>query len=141
MFPRMLPARLVLVAGLVTGSLVGCANESRLPSGQCEGEFMHVDYERSGGFAGMVMQASFDTDSMADGEAQLLCDLIEAAGFFDLPSDLVDTTGADRFVHRITVAGEGREHTVAAAGESLPPAVQELVDWLDRAARRGRTRP
>lgn len=100
---------------------------------------MRVHFERSGGFAGMRMQASLDTDSMPPEDARTLCDLVEAAGFFELPAAIGEAAGADQYAFQITVTTDAREHTVTTTGEPLPPAVQALVDWLSRAARRARS--
>ena len=100
---------------------------------------MHIDYERSGGFAGLQVSIAIDTDSLPPGEAQELCNLVEDAGFFDLTATIGDSTsGADQFTYKITVETEARRHSIEVAESAAPSALQPLLQRLHRAARRAR---
>ena len=102
---------------------------------------MRIEFVRTGGFAGMRMASTVNTDSLSPDEARALRESVDAAHFFDLPSTLTSPTpGADRFQYKITVEAEGRRHTVelgeAAVPENLQPLIQRLTA-LARAARSG----
>lgn len=94
---------------------------------------MKINFERSGGFAGLRTAATFDTESLPSEESRRLQEELERARFFDLPAKLDSPAGgADRFEYKITVEDKGRRHIVefgeAAAPESLQPLIQRLSD-------------
>jgi len=97
---------------------------------------MEIRFERSGGFAGMTVSTELRTDSLSAEEAKEICDLVEDAGFFDLPSSTDPGTGADRFSYEITITDGERSHTVRTDDDTAPPALVPLLDRLSRAARR-----
>lgn len=99
---------------------------------------MRIDFERSGGFAGMHLRATLDTDELTAEEAQELRRLVEEAGFFGLPARTPPAEGADRFAYTITVSEAGRTHTVETSDGSVPDQLQPLLVRLNRAVRRGK---
>lgn len=100
---------------------------------------MRVDWARTGGFAGMRLAATIDSDSLSEREAIRLRELVEAAGFFELPEEMVGPGGgADRFLYALTVEMEGRRHTVHTSEAAAPPGLRSLIRWLTIAARKGR---
>lgn len=108
-----------------------------------QGEIMKVRFERSGGFAGMMMNVDIDTTTLPDEERQALVTHIADAEFFALPSEITDssTTGADRYNYRITIESKGREHTVDCSDGSAPASLVPLLDWLNDAARHAQRNP
>ena len=63
---------------------------------------MRIQFERTGGFAGMRTVASIDSDSLPPGQAQELRELVDAADFFNLPSRIEDSgEGADQFQYTV----------------------------------------
>ena len=98
---------------------------------------MRVSFERTGGFAGMRMTAALDSDSLSPDEQRDLRDMIETAGFFQLPKRIIaPTPGADRFIYRVTVEAEGQRHTVEMGEAAIPPPLRPLLERLTTAARR-----
>lgn len=97
---------------------------------------MEIRFERSGGFAGMTLSTELHTDSLSTSESKEICDLVEDAAFFDLPSSTGPGTGADRFSYRITITDGARSHTVRTDDDTAPPSLVPLLDRLSRAARR-----
>lgn len=92
---------------------------------------MRLTLERSGGFAGIGQTHSISTDQLRPEEAQKLCDLLEAAGFFALPSVIRSTErGADRFQYRVTVESERGTHTVQVDEAAVPARLQPVLDWI-----------
>lgn len=92
---------------------------------------MKISYRRTGGFAGMVMKYEVDTDSLPQDEAQEIAQLVDSAGFFDLPSDIKSTgVGADQFEYRLTVETEGQQHTVEVGEAAVPDDLWPLLNKL-----------
>jgi hypothetical protein len=100
---------------------------------------MVIHFERTGGFAGMRMTATVDTESLSPEEAHDLHEMVDAAGFFDLPAEITTPTpGTDRFHYKLTVEAEGRQHTVDVAEAAVPEALWPLLQQLVALARSSR---
>jgi hypothetical protein len=100
---------------------------------------MRVYFERSGGFAGMLLSTTVNTDSLPNDEALYFQTTIEESGFFDIPDRLMGSEGgADRFHYRLTVEASGREHTVEFSDSATPEALRPLVERLTNLARSSR---
>ncbi|MFQ6061623.1 MAG: protealysin inhibitor emfourin [Methanosarcinales archaeon] len=98
---------------------------------------MRISFERTGGFTGMRMTAIFDTDSMPPEEARHLREMVNSAGFFELPEfSPAPKRGADYFQYKLTVETEGRMHTIEMSEEAVPGALRPLLEWLMDAARK-----
>lgn len=97
---------------------------------------MHVEFERSGGFAGLRLRATVDTESLPAEEARELEEMVEAADLFNLPPAIATPTpGADRFNYKLTVTDEGRQHAVEVSEPSVPTKLQPLLQRLAKIAR------
>jgi len=101
---------------------------------------LRIHLRRTGGFSGLVLNATVDTESLPPVDARDLHTMVEAAKFFDLPSKVgTSALGADRFSYVLTIEAEGRSHTVemgeGAVPEGLSPLVRRLM-VLARTARR-----
>lgn len=100
---------------------------------------MRIHFERTGGFAGMRMRATVDSESLSPEEARDLHEMVDAAGFFDLPAAITTPTpGADRFHYKLTVEAEGRRHTVDVSEAAVPEALRPLLQQLMAFARSSR---
>lgn len=100
---------------------------------------MRVSFERTGGFAGMRVSATIDSEVLSPEEERKLRDMVEATDFFQLPPMLLTPTpGADRFVYRLTVESDGQRHTVEASDAAVPSSLRPLLEWLTGAARKRR---
>lgn len=105
----------------------------------CDTLTMQIEFERTGGIAGMTVTASVDTDTLPDDERQEVCQLIEDANFFELPATVTDSTPRpDGFNYEITIGDGRRSHTVVTSDGAAPDTLVPLLDWLNRAARRRR---
>jgi hypothetical protein len=97
---------------------------------------MRIHFERTGGFAGMRVQATVEIDSLSREQAEKLMQLVEAADFFELPEDLSGPeSSVDQFHYRVTVEREDRQHTVVTGDRSAPQDLQPLLLELTRLAR------
>ena len=99
---------------------------------------MRIEFERSGGLAGMRIAVSIDTDTLAESEAEELTELVDDSNFFELPEETGTSAGADVFTYKLTVESEGRQHTVTTSDTEAPPALSALLERLERQARRAR---
>jgi len=101
-----------------------------------EYQAMRIDFQRTGGFAGLTLRKRLDSASLAPERLRELEQLLETSGFFDLPHELHPAEpAADRFQYRLTVERGGRSHTVQAADAAAPDSLRPLLDWLTAASR------
>jgi hypothetical protein len=97
---------------------------------------MHIQFERSGGFAGMRLTAAIDSDTLSPDDAAALRDLIHTASFFDLPAKSQKSpSGADRFQYKVTVESADRRHTIEIDESAVPPSLRPLLTWLTEKAK------
>jgi hypothetical protein len=93
---------------------------------------MQIYFRRMGGFAGMRLSTTLDSQDLEEGEARALQDEVEQANFFDLPDRLQTSGGgADRFEYHITVALPGKEHSVVVSEAAMPDSLRPLVQHLE----------
>ncbi|WP_199290366.1 protealysin inhibitor emfourin [Leptolyngbya sp. FACHB-36] len=97
---------------------------------------MQVSFERSGGFAGMLMTTTVDTASLPSEQSAQLRRLVDAADFFRLPATIPSGAQPDRFQYQITVEEDGRRHSVTVGEAAMPGTMRPLVEWLMEAVRR-----
>ncbi len=96
---------------------------------------MRIEFKRSGGFMGLSLSTTVDTDSLAVQEADDLKRLVEAAGFFTLPATLKSTKGADQFTYRLTIESGDQRHTVEVSDSVAPESLRPLLQRLTSMAR------
>ena len=100
---------------------------------------MRIQFERSGGFAGMRLAATIDTAKLPAEQAGALQGSITAARFFDLPAKIpAPPHAADQFQYIVTIEGEGQRHTVDVGEGSASPELQSLLQQLTQLARTNR---
>ncbi len=99
---------------------------------------MRIEIERSGGFAGMRMHTTIDTETLPSEQAKELESLVDASSFFELPATVsTPPSGADRFNYKISIEAEGKKHTVETSDEVAPDSLQPLLRRLMVLARSG----
>jgi hypothetical protein len=95
---------------------------------------MRVQFQVSGGvgfFPGRAAPRTIDVDALPAADRDALKALIEAAGFFALPSRLPAPRGAaDYQTYQITIEDGARRHTVAVADPVANPDLQKLIEKL-----------
>jgi len=100
---------------------------------------MQIQFERSGGFAGMRFAATIDTDSLSAEQAEELRKLVNEAQFFELPGSLTSPSpAADQFQYKLTVEDEGRRHTVETTDGAAPGSLRPLLRRLTVLSRTSR---
>jgi hypothetical protein len=97
---------------------------------------MRIHFVRTGGFTGMRLASTIDSDALPEEEVQELREELDNAHFFELPSQLSGGPGgADRFQYEITVEDGRKTHKIEAGEAALPESAQPLVQHLERLAR------
>ena len=95
-----------------------------------------IQFERTGGFAGIRFAADFKPDDLPDEQSKELFDLLDDLDFDKLPEEMLgDATVADGFTYSITVKTRKRSHTVVTGETSAPEKMQDLLQLLTRIAR------
>ena len=97
---------------------------------------MKITFERTGGFAGMVLSVVIDTTTLEPALAQQIRLLVEAADFFQLPT-VYTSPQPDRFQYQLSIAEASRQHTVIIGESAVPGTLRPLLDWLLQMARQG----
>jgi hypothetical protein len=97
---------------------------------------MRIQFERSGGFAGLLVRTSIDTGSLSKEEADKLQKMVAEAGFFDLPAQLSSPSpGADQFQYKVSIEEGDRRHTVETSDQAAPDSLWPLLRELTVRAR------
>ncbi len=97
---------------------------------------MKIDFERTGGFAGMKLQTTIRTETLSPEQAAELHALVAAADFFRLPAVIVTPGPApDQFHYRVTVTEGLRRHTIQTTDSAAPAALRSLLERLAALAR------
>jgi hypothetical protein len=96
-----------------------------------------IKFERTGGFAGMRIATDLKLDDLPDEQAQSLSELLDDLDFEELPEQMINKDSMpDQFTYKITVQTEEGEHTVVTGDSSAPEKMQELLQLLNRLARK-----
>lgn len=100
---------------------------------------MRIHFERSGGFTGMIVKTSIDTEQILPEEAQPLLESIHATRFFELPERITaGKEGADQFQYQITVEEGGKKHTVILSEAGAPDELRPVLHQMTLLARKYR---
>jgi len=94
-----------------------------------------IFFERTGGFMGRKVSASFDLNDLPDDLAELLDELLDDADFFDLPADLTQPAVPDAFTYNITVSSDEKQHSVRVSDTTVPDELRPLLEELSKQAR------
>lgn len=95
-----------------------------------------IQFERTGGFAGIRFAADFDPEDLPDEQARELFELLDDLDFDELPEQMLGNGNvADGFTYTITVQRNKHSHTVVTGDTSVPEKMQELLQLLNRIAR------
>jgi hypothetical protein len=99
-----------------------------------------VSLRRTGGVAGLAMQASVDTRDLPDPQAHEILGILDGVDLAS-GSDVPPTPGAaDRFQYELTVEREGVTHAATFSEEHLPAQLAPVVRMLSERATPSRVR-
>jgi hypothetical protein len=96
---------------------------------------MRIQFERTGGFAGIRLALDLTESDLPEEEWQALQAALEQAEFFQLPYKVTSGEQPDRFTYQVTVEDAARSHTVELGDGAIPENVQPLIQQLNRLAR------
>ena len=89
-----------------------------------------ITFKRSGGFIGPGMKFELHLNQIPSIEAQHITKLIEQAGFFNIPENLIEKFIPDEYQYTITVDVGVLSHTVRTNDTTMPASLRPLVDEL-----------
>ncbi len=96
-----------------------------------------IKFERVGGFANMRLAADLDMHELSEEQADTLKELLDELDFAELPAKLTsDKSMPDEFTYTITVEAEKWQHTVITSDAPDDEKMQELLELLNRLARK-----
>jgi len=102
---------------------------------------MRIEFERTGGFAGMRLSTSVDVADLSPRDQEMLESAVESADFFQLPRQMNSAApGADRFQYHLVIEREGNCHEVEVGEAVIPDSLRPLIEHLSMLARTGRLR-
>lgn len=100
-------------------------------------EVEKIKFERTGGFAGLRIAADIEPDDLSEEQTRSIQDLLDELDFPELPEHLSsDAAMPDQFTYTITVESHEWKHTIITGDSSAPEKMQELLQMLDRIARK-----
>ncbi len=100
-------------------------------------EVERIKFERTGGFAGMTIARDLKMDDLSEEQADTLLELLDDLDFEELPEQMTGKESMpDQFTYKITVETRRGEHTVVTGDASASEKMQELLQFLNRLARK-----
>lgn len=97
---------------------------------------LKIQFERSGGFAGIKIRFSLEEKDLSPEERERLLEMLQQAGVFNQPKLRTSPSGVDRFTYRLTVANGGKVHTIEVDESNMPQEMRPLVEYLNLMVRR-----
>lgn len=91
---------------------------------------MRITLEQSGGFAGLLITKTIDTQDLSPAEAQQIEDLVKASNFFQLTSIEDASPQPDRFNYTLSVERNGRTHSIDVSETNMPERVRLIIEWM-----------
>lgn len=96
-----------------------------------------IKFERTGGFAGMTIARDLKPDDLSEEQVHRLSELLDDLEFETLPEQMTGSDSMpDEFTYTITVETRRGEYTVVTGDASAPEKMQELLQFLNRLARK-----
>jgi|ERR671925_1002908 hypothetical protein len=102
-------------------------------------EPFRIEFERSGGFAGIILRTTVDSTELSSAQAAEMEGLL--ASLENTPLPTAAPRGADRFQYELKVTHGNRQTVVTVADGSLTEDQRRLVDLLTEFARRPQASP
>ena len=85
----------------------------------------------------MRLSTDIEKGDLSEEQSQALLDILDALDFPRLPEHIIsDSSMPDEFTYVITVEADDWKHTVVTGDSSAPEKMQELLQMLNRIARR-----
>lgn len=91
---------------------------------------MRITLEQSGGFAGLMITKTIDTQDLSPSEAQQLEKLVRESNFFQFTSIAEAFPQPDRFGYTISIEMEGRSQSIEVSETNMPESIKPIVEWV-----------
>lgn len=93
---------------------------------------MKVQFECSGGLAGIHSSVKLDTASMSTDEVKQIKELINTSDFFNIPSESPPPKrgSADYLNYKITIEINETKHTIRTNDVMMPKEIEPLINFL-----------
>ena len=96
-----------------------------------------IEFERTGGFAGIRIAAEIEMNDLPDDQKHEILELLDTMDLDELPEKFTGGMAIpDGFVYSITVKSNEKEYKVLSDESALPNNIQPLVEILERLAKR-----
>lgn len=89
-----------------------------------------ITFKRSGGFIGRGMRYELNLNQLPQNDAHSFIRLIQQAGFFNIPENLIVKFNPDEYQYTITVDAGIICHTVRTNDTTMPASLRPLVEEL-----------
>jgi hypothetical protein len=89
-----------------------------------------ITFKRCGGFVGTGMKYELNLNQLPTNDAHFFISLIQQAGFFDIPENLIVKFNPDEYQYTITVDAGVLAHTVRTNDTTMPASLRPLVEEL-----------
>ena len=99
---------------------------------------MKIKFARSGGFGGLRLSSTLDTEALPVEEASRIRQLVESSGFFELDVSPKEASSVrDRFEYRVAIESQvWGSHAVVLPESMIPDDMRPLLDYLTGEAMR-----
>jgi hypothetical protein len=94
-----------------------------------------INFRRTGGFTGRVVDTDIDLNELPDTESQELMRLITETNFFKIPQNLIGHARPDEYEYTVTVEAGNSHHTIQTSDTNAPESLRPLLDKLSTLAR------
>lgn len=113
--------------------VVGC--ESLVVGGSMNAP-LKIQFERSGGFAGMKIRFLLEDKDLSEDEREQLWEMLQQAKIFNKkPQAKPLHASIDRFTYRLTVANGDQEYMIEMEEGNIPQEMRPLLEYLNLRAR------
>lgn len=99
-------------------------------------ERIYIQYERSGGFAGITTKIEFVSDSLPAAEVEQLEQMIVESDFLKFhANDSTRENATDQFSYKLTIEYNNERNTVELSETTIPESFRPLFNYLNQKAR------
>lgn len=100
---------------------------------------MIIEFQRKGGFGGVTISTTVDTNKLSSEESKKIQSMVEASNFFNIESNINASEikgSADLFKYKISIKNnDGKtKHTLETTDLNMDDRIRPLVDYLQEEA-------
>lgn len=100
-------------------------------------EFIKIDFERTGGFAGIILHTTVDSNELSQEETNKLKELLYNSELMDFIAENEEKTAyPDQFSYRLTIQTGNRTYSYYLQENQVPQTARPLIRYLTAKARK-----